>query len=292
MKERRRETGLIRLAPHPVSPNNYVLGQIPPWGAVLRLRSEMGLPRFRKAPAAPRKCTDLKIRPRMVWGSDLAIIFPHAGLPIPSAALYPIVPVIPGRQVFLILRVAEDVRGTIYTVEMQAYYQRDFPQRALYHWARAYGSQLGRSARYQNLKPVIDVNLAKFLLLADRGRAHHVAGLRFLDGRSREPEHTVPAADRLTLHYLELPKLSAVASTGLGRRMYHLAMQDEEEEVDDSYSLQVLREDPTNENAEERYRQFVADDPLREKYEDRIKFLRDEDWRRERPRRSLPKPAV
>jgi len=53
-------------------------------------------------------------------------------------------------------------------------------------------------------------------------------------------------------------------------------MRNEETEVRDPWLLQVLREDPTIADAEERYRQFVADDELRERYEGRIKFLMDQ----------------
>ena len=45
--------------------------------------------------------------------------------------------------------------------------------------------------------------------------------------------------------------------------------------MEDPILLQILKEDPDIEDAEERYRQFVADDELREKYQDRIKAERD-----------------
>ena len=41
--------------------------------------------------------------------------------------------------------------------------------------------------------------------------------------------------------------------------------------MEDPILLQILKEDPDIEDAEERYRQFVADDELREKYQDRMK---------------------
>ncbi|MDA3949222.1 MAG: hypothetical protein PF508_08345 [Spirochaeta sp.] len=45
--------------------------------------------------------------------------------------------------------------------------------------------------------------------------------------------------------------------------------------MEDNILLQILKEDPDIEDAEERYRQFVADEELREKYQDRIKAERD-----------------
>ncbi len=45
--------------------------------------------------------------------------------------------------------------------------------------------------------------------------------------------------------------------------------------MEDDVLLQILKEDPDIEDAEERYRQFVADDELRERYHDRIKAERD-----------------
>lgn len=45
--------------------------------------------------------------------------------------------------------------------------------------------------------------------------------------------------------------------------------------MEDDILLQILKEDPDIEDAEQRYRQFVADDELRERYQDRIKAERD-----------------
>ena len=89
--------------------------------------------------------------------------------------------------------------------------------------------------------------------------------------------------DHLAIHFLELPKLPGAAagtgqtdiSTTLQRWLYYMHERGEVDAMEDPILLQILKEDPDIEDAEERYRQFVADDELREKYQDRIKAERD-----------------
>ncbi|MDA3949342.1 MAG: hypothetical protein PF508_08950 [Spirochaeta sp.] len=64
-------------------------------------------------------------------------------------------------------------------------------------------------------------------------------------------------------------------STPLGRWLYYIDERKESDAMEDDVLLQILKEDPDIEDAEERYRQFVADDELRERYHDRIKAERD-----------------
>jgi len=69
---------------------------------------------------------------------------------------------------------AEDAEGKIYTVEIQAQYQAEFPPRGLYYWSRAYASQLRKGDDYKNLNPVIGVNILNFRLLPERPGAHNI----------------------------------------------------------------------------------------------------------------------
>jgi predicted transposase/invertase (TIGR01784 family) len=99
-------------------------------------------------------------------------------------------------------------------------------------------------------------------------------------------EHSEPLVltNHQAIHFLELSKLRGVSSpvtgkphvsTTLQRWLYYMHERGEVHAMEDPILLQILKEDPDIEDAEELYQQFVANDELREKYQDRIKAERD-----------------
>nr|MDA3948909.1 PD-(D/E)XK nuclease family transposase [Spirochaeta sp.] len=103
-------------------------------------------------------------------------------------------------------------------------------------------------------------------------------------GTDRKRSKSLVLTSHLAIHFLELPKLRSNAaptvgsphiSTTLQRWLYYMHGRGEGDSMEDNILLQILKEDPDIEDAEERYRQFVADEELREKYQDRIKAERD-----------------
>jgi predicted transposase/invertase (TIGR01784 family) len=177
---------------------------------------------------------------------------------------------------------ARDVNGTVYSVEVQALPEAAFRERALYYWAQAYASQLGKGDEYEQLCPVVGVNIVDFIIFPGSQPVHTTFQLI--------PSHNGPVilTDHLAIHFLELPKLErglmpdigtgtggSHISTTLQRWLYYMHERGKVNAMEDPILLQILKEDPDIEDAEERYRQFVADDELREKYQDRIKAERD-----------------
>jgi len=79
-------------------------------------------------------------------------------------------------------------------------------------------------------------------------------------------------SDELLIHTIELPKLS-IRSTGLERWGYYLSRRGSENAMEDPILLRTLRDDPEIQNAEERYRQFMADPQLESRYRARQRFL-------------------
>mgnify|MGYP006432229749 CR=1 FL=1 len=184
---------------------------------------------------------------------------------------------------------ARDVEGTIYTIEVQALPEAAFRERALYYWAHAYTAQLGKRQVYETLRPVVGVNVVGFTVFPKSVPVHSTFQLTERD------TGTPILTPHLAIHFLELPKLRgngisdnaaepdrrsetsrrAALSTPLGRWLYYIDERGETDAMEDDILLQILKEDPDIEDAEERYRQFVADDELRERYQDRIKAERD-----------------
>jgi predicted transposase/invertase (TIGR01784 family) len=173
---------------------------------------------------------------------------------------------------------ARDVNGTVYTVEVQALPEAAFRERALYYWAQAYAGQLGKGQDYNQLSPVVGVNIVDFTIFPETASVHTTFQLM------PRPNGPVILTDHLAIHFLELPKLrddtaptvgSPHVSTTLQRWLYYMHERGEVNAMEDPILLQILKEDPDIEDAEELYQQFVANDELREKYQDRIKAERD-----------------
>jgi len=74
---------------------------------------------------------------------------------------------------------------------------------------------------------------------------------------------------------IELPK-TGKPSTSLDRWSYYLKQRGSKNAMDDLILLKTMRDDPEIEDAEARYREFLANPELEERYLARQKFLRDQ----------------
>lgn len=90
--------------------------------------------------------------------------------------------------------------GTTLNVEMQARNLETFRNRLLYYWARLYGGQLRAGEGYGALRPTISIALLSYLE-PHNPRFHSV--FRILD-----VEDHVPYTEALTIHLVQLPRLS------------------------------------------------------------------------------------
>ena len=122
---------------------------------------------------------------------------------------------------------------------------------------------------------MVGVNIVDFTIFPKVEPVHSTFHL--VDRAGRELPEPLVLTDHLAIHFLELPKLGSehYVSTTLQRWLYYVHGRGEVDAMEDPILLQILKEDPDIEDAEERYRQFVADDELREKYQDRMKAERD-----------------
>ncbi|MDA3949218.1 MAG: Rpn family recombination-promoting nuclease/putative transposase, partial [Spirochaeta sp.] len=101
---------------------------------------------------------------------------------------------------------ARDVNGTIYTVEVQALPEAAFRERALYYWAQAYAGQLGKSQDYEQLSPVVGVNVVDFTIFPDSQPVHTTFHLTAGDGGTdRKRSKSLVLTSHLAIHFLELP---------------------------------------------------------------------------------------
>ncbi len=143
--------------------------------------------------------------------------------------------------------------GTRFDVEMQSDKRPAFRERALYYWARLYGSELERGDEYDALRPVISVLFLDYREL--RGARLH-STFHVLEVHDHER-----FSDALAVHVIELPKIAQATARERIEEIdlirwsrFFAARTDEELAV-------VAMENPVLEKARQAL-QAVSDDPV------------------------------
>ena len=95
------------------------------------------------------------------------------------------------------------VNGNKVNLEIQVEDEGNYPERALYHFARIYSSALPAGKDYSLLPRVIIISIIDFSLFKDCDDVH--SEFQVLEKR----RHT-PLTDKCALHFLELPKMPDV----------------------------------------------------------------------------------
>jgi predicted transposase/invertase (TIGR01784 family) len=90
----------------------------------------------------------------------------------------------------------------IFDIEMQVSCDRYFVNRSLYYWAHLYSRQLEKGHEYDELRPVICINLLDFDLFEGTTENHH----RFMLTEVGRPELVL--TEDLQIHFVELTKPS------------------------------------------------------------------------------------
>lgn len=104
-----------------------------------------------------------------------------------------------GKLAILDIRASIDDE-TFVDLELQVSRQNYMAERSMFYLSRMYSEQMLRGEQYDELKPVIGINLLDFSLFKDETDWHNKASF------SLEKSHKI-ITDCITLHFLELPKL-------------------------------------------------------------------------------------
>lgn len=94
--------------------------------------------------------------------------------------------------------VGEDRRQ--FDIEMQVSNNPYFANRSLFYWSQVYSHQLEKGNEYDELRPVVCINLLDFVLFTDTPESHH----HFILTDARDPERQL--TDDLHIHFVELCK--------------------------------------------------------------------------------------
>jgi predicted transposase/invertase (TIGR01784 family) len=92
------------------------------------------------------------------------------------------------------------VDGRRVDLEVQVENEGDYPERALYHWAREYSTSLPAGEGYSVLPQTIVISILNFNLFKECGDFHSEFQLL-------EVTRHTPLTDRQILHFFELPKI-------------------------------------------------------------------------------------
>jgi predicted transposase/invertase (TIGR01784 family) len=177
---------------------------------------------------------------------------------------------------------AIDVTGRIFTVEVQSWNEPAFLKRALYYWARGHATQLEANREWRELCQTVGVNIMDFDYYRERPALHTTFMLAATD------DPTLCMTEDLVIHTVELPKLLSATeeererylSTEIGRWSYVLGRgRTEMLTANEEAMMDIFRESPDIQAAEERYRRFLADPQLQSMYRAREKGRMDQESR-------------
>ncbi len=155
---------------------------------------------------------------------------------------------------------------TFVDIEVQVARENFFVKRSMYYLSRMYSEQAVRGQNYENLKPVIGINLLDFILFEDALKWHNRAKFVLT-------ETGKPLTDCITLHFLELPKLK-YSDVKVVKRLeawgaYFAGAPEEELEV-------LYMNEPLLKDALSYEKVFTNNDDMYRKYQQREDAIRDE----------------
>ena len=148
--------------------------------------------------------------------------------------------------------------GTVVIIEVQLSGNSRFPERILYYWASNYSKLLKKGEEYEDLTPVISINLLNFNLNKVNKNVHSC--YMIYDTKSEKL-----LTDHLQIHIIELKKFKFKGNDLKKDLNYWLGFfttKDMEE-----YMSEIVKEKPIMEEAHKRYNNFIRSRLMMSEYE-------------------------
>ena len=167
--------------------------------------------------------------------------------------------------------------GTVVIIEVQLSGNSRFPERILYYWASNYSKLLKKGEQYEELTPVISINLLNFNLSKKNDNVHSC--YMIYDTKTERL-----LTDHLQIHMLELKKFKFKNNNlpkDLNYWLGFFTTKNMEE-----YMSEIVKEKPIMEEAHKRYNNFIRSRLMMTEYEKKELYQYDkqislEDKRRE-----------
>ena len=167
--------------------------------------------------------------------------------------------------------------GTVVIIEVQLSGNSRFPERILYYWAYNYSKLLKKGEQYDDLTPVISINLLNFNLNKKNSNVHSCYMIYDTKNKNLLTDH-------LQIHMIELKKFKFKDNNlpkDLNCWLGFFTNKDME-----AYMSEIVKEKPIMEEAHKRYNNFIRSRLMMTEYEKKELYQYDkqislEDKRRE-----------
>ena len=167
--------------------------------------------------------------------------------------------------------------GTVVIIEVQLSGNSRFPERILYYWSANYSKLLKKGERYEDLTPVISINLLNFNL--DKVNKNVHSCYMIYDTKNKRL-----LTDHLQIHIIELKKFKFKDNDLKKDLNYWLGFFTTNNM--EEYMSEIVKEKPIMEEAHKRYNNFIRSRLMMTEYEKKELYQYDkqislEDKRRE-----------
>ena len=167
--------------------------------------------------------------------------------------------------------------GTVVIIEVQLSGNSRFPERILYYWSANYSKLLKKGEQYEELTPVISINLLNFNLNKNDKNVHSCYMIY-------DTKNARLLTDHLQIHIIELKKFKFKDNNLKKDLNYWLGFFTTKDM--EAYMSEIVKEKPIMEEAHKRYNNFIRSRLMMTEYEKKELYQYDkqislEDKRRE-----------
>ena len=148
--------------------------------------------------------------------------------------------------------------GTVVIIEVQLSGNSRFPERILYYWSSNYSKLLKKGEEYEDLMPVISINLLNFNLNKVNKNVHSC--YMIYDTKSERL-----LTDHLQIHIIELKKFKFKDNDLKKDLNYWLGFFTNKDM--EAYMSEIVKEKPIMEEAHKRYNNFIRSRLMMSEYE-------------------------
>ena len=148
--------------------------------------------------------------------------------------------------------------GTVVIIEVQLSGNSRFPERILYYWAANYSKLLKKGEEYEDLTPVISINLLNFNLNKVNKNVHSCYMIY-------DTKNTRLLTDHLQIHIIELKKFKFKDNDLKKDLNYWLGFFTTNNR--EEYMSEIVKEKPIMEEAHKRYNNFIRSRLMMSEYE-------------------------
>ena len=161
-----------------------------------------------------------------------------------------------GKETIVDVR-AKTKSGETVVIEIQRAGNRTFIYRGLYYWAKSYAANLKAKRKYEDLNPVISINILDFNLTENKDKPHSCYFIKEFDTNEILTNH-------FEMHFLELKKFNENTKLyePLADWFKFLSIK---EDLEDTMKV-LVEKNPIMKEIYDKYNTFVKDDDLTEGY--------------------------